>query len=240
MHCERKVKSFDNETVGTDEYPIILASWLSVLAHDWCRIELSLKVDAIWIWYHLGVCLYEQRKATNKLGRGWCALSEIPLGAPCEYVDSVTATLTVVLSPTALIHPIPLNMTLLTVIVAGALSHTRLHPSEMRARLPLEVQFTLFHRCIWKCQSVSSKHSQPYEFIRIYRHLRDLVSRKTNNFWSKMILQFFKVKWNAIYFLSFLELIPRIMVWEMVACDGDYLFLQKPQVSRSCAHWQHY
>lgn len=39
-------------------------------------------------------------------------------------------------------------MTLLTVIVAGALFHTRLHPSEMRARLSLAFRLTLFHRCI--------------------------------------------------------------------------------------------
>ena len=61
----------------------------------------------------------------------------------------------------------------------------------------------------------------------IYWYLRDLVSRKTNNFWSKMVLHIFKLKWNAIHFLSFLRLIPRIMIWGLVSCDGVYLFLQE-------------
>ena len=43
---------------------------LSLLARDWCRIELGVKVAAISIWYYLGVCLYEQRKTTNNLGQG--------------------------------------------------------------------------------------------------------------------------------------------------------------------------
>jgi hypothetical protein len=69
MHSECKVKSFDIEAIGTDDCPIILASCFSLITHDACRIELGVKVDAVWFWYDLDVCLYEQRKTTNNLGQ---------------------------------------------------------------------------------------------------------------------------------------------------------------------------
>ena len=85
---------------------------LSLLAHDWCRIELGLKVEAVWIWDHLGVRFYCRGKPRTTSIKFVCALNKIPLGAPWEYVDSVTATL-FFFSQTALLHAIPLNMTFL-------------------------------------------------------------------------------------------------------------------------------
>jgi len=111
------------------------------LAHDWCRIELGLKVDAVWSWYHLGIRLYCRGKPRTISIKIVCDLNEIPLGAPWEYIDIVTATqfffvtdCNYTSNPTK--HDPPM------VIVAGVLLHMRLHPSEIRAHLPPTFQLT--------------------------------------------------------------------------------------------------
>lgn len=135
--CTVKAKSFVIEAVATDVYPIIFVSCFvcscTWLVSDRIRLECRHNLDLVSSW-RLMVRTEESHEQPRS--RMPVLLARFRWGLPWECVDSVTATLNVVSSPTALIHPIPLNMTLLTVIVAGALSYTRLHPPKWEPVCP--------------------------------------------------------------------------------------------------------